>query len=268
MPRIAIESLDDPRIAVFANLKDRELAARHGKFIAEGQFVVERLLRSRFKTAAVFAAERCADEFEKLVPADVDFYVAPQQLMDQVIGYRFHTGVLAAGVREPSRALSDVVPADGEALILVLPEPNNNENLGGLIRVAAAFGATGILLGERACDPFFRQTIRVSMGTIFSMPIVQSRDILADLRQLGAMNVTRIATVLDEDAKPLAAAHFSSKRLAVLFGNEAQGLERGQVQLCDEKITIPMKLGTDSLNVAVSAGIILHHLVHVALRER
>ena len=60
----------------------------------------------------------------------------------------------------------------------------------------------------------------------------------------------------------------ASRRLAVLFGNEAQGLERAHVELCDEKIAIPMKLGTDSLNVAVSAGIILHHLVHVAPRER
>jgi tRNA G18 (ribose-2'-O)-methylase SpoU len=66
------------------------------------------------------------------------------------------------------------------------------------------------------------------------------------------------ATVLEGDAQPLAGAARPPK-LALLFGNEAQGLDPALVAACDRKITIPMRLGTDSLNVAVAAGIILHH---------
>ncbi|MDW8263653.1 MAG: RNA methyltransferase, partial [Phycisphaerales bacterium] len=151
---------------------------------------------------------------------------------------------------------------EGPVLLVVCPEISNSENLGGLIRVSAALGATAMLLGERSCDPLFRQTIRVSMGAIFSLPIGQSRDCLADLRDLQRLGVTRIATVLDESATPLASFGPRPPRCALLFGNEAQGLPPAYVDLCERRLTIPMCLGTDSLNVAVAAGIILHHLVH------
>jgi tRNA G18 (ribose-2'-O)-methylase SpoU len=264
MPIERIDSLDDPRIAVFRDLKDRDLAARHGRFIAEGEFVVHRLLVSSFQTEAVFAAERREAEMAALVPPHVPLLLAPQQLMNQIVGYRFHTGVLASGIRRPAPKLADVLRPRGEAMLVVCPEISNSENLGGLIRVAAGFGATAVLLGERSCDPFFRQAIRVSMGTIFSLPVVQSENIHTDLELLKSMNVERIATVLDETATPLAASQINTGRIAILFGNEAQGLTNDHLAHCDHRVTIPMRLGTDSLNVAVSAGIILHHFVHVA----
>lgn len=254
-----IETIDDPAIAIFRNLKDRELAARHGRFIAESEFVVRRLLASTFPVDRVLLTDRRVAEIAPLVPPGVPVFSAPAQLVNQIVGYRFHSGVIASGIRVPGPTLDAVVPATGRVRLVVCPEISNNENLGGLIRVAAAFGATGLVLGERSCDPFFRQSIRVSMGTIFSVPVVQSSDIGADLRRMGGMNVERVAAVLDESAEVLSTFR-PSPRTAVLFGNEAQGLAPEHVALCDRTLTVPMKLGTDSLNVAVSAGIILHHL--------
>jgi len=265
MPIVNLDSLDDPRIAAYRNLKDRDLAQRYGRFIAEGQSVVRRLLQSDYETESILLAERYLADAAAVAPPDVVIYAAPQQLLDQIIGYHFHTGMLACGKRKPPPSLSDIVPPAGDVLIVVCPDLNNSENLGGMIRLAAGFGATAMLLGERSCDPFFRQTVRVSMGTIFSMPIVQSTSIVDDLKRLGALQVQRIATVLHPQAESLAAARKTSKRIALLFGNEAYGLSPEHVGVCDRKITIPMKLGTDSLNVAVTAGIILHHFVYVAL---
>lgn len=267
MPIVYIDSLDDPRVAMYQNLKDRDLAQRHGRFIAEGQLVVRRLLQSDYETESILLADRCLADIASDASSDVVIYAAPQQLLDQIIGYRFHTGVLSCGRRKPSSQLADVVPPAGDALVVVCPDLNNSENLGGMIRLAAGFGATALLLGERSCDPFFRQTVRVSMGTIFSLPIVVSENIVADLNRLRSMQVECVATVLDENAEPLAASRKLTRRIALLFGNEAQGLAPEHVALCHRKITIPMKLGTDSLNVAVSAGIILHHFVYMALPD-
>jgi tRNA G18 (ribose-2'-O)-methylase SpoU len=131
--------------------------------------------------------------------------------------------------------------------------------MGALIRISAAFGADALVLGERCCDPFWRQSIRVSMGTIFRLPLVQSQDLAGDLARLrGEWGVQLIASVLDDDAEPLAAV-VRPQRLGLLLGNEAQGLAERWIRLCDRSVTIPMQLGTDSLNVAVAAAVFLYH---------
>src|SRR5206468_12821486 len=101
--------------------------------------------------------------------------------------------------------------------------------------------------------------VRVSMGTIFTLPIAQSDDLLRDLRRLKEeWGVELLATVLDPSAQSLETARRGSK-LGLLFGGEAQGLEDPCIAACDRRVTIPMHHGTDSLNVAVAAGIFLYH---------
>ena len=260
MPVHPVNSLDDPRVAPYRNLKDRELARQGGRFIAEGEHLVRRLLASHYKTESVLLAERRLPQIAPLVPADVPVYVTAQKVMDQIIGFHFHSGAIAVGLRKEPAALDDVVPRDRARLTLMIcPEITNGENLGSMIRIAAAFGLDALILGERCHDPFWRQSIRVSMGTIFRLPIVRSPDLMRDLGRLREQwGVQLAATVLDPDAEPLAGAR-RAPRLGLLFGSEAHGLDRTWVNACDRRLTIPMQLGTDSLNVAVSAGIFLHH---------
>ena len=91
------------------------------------------------------------------------------------------------------------------------------------------------------------------------LPIVQSADLMSDLKRLKERwGVERIATVCGHDTEPLAQAR-RADRVAILFGNEAHGLGQDYVGVCDRRVTIPMQLGTDSLNVSVAAGIIMYH---------
>jgi tRNA G18 (ribose-2'-O)-methylase SpoU len=261
MPIVTVESLDDPRVAPYRTLKERELAREPGgRYIAEGEHVVRRLLSSAYETESVLLAARRAEEIAPLVPADVPVYVVPDPLVHQIVGFKFHSGVLACGKRGAPRRIDDPDLRGRERLTLVIcPEIANAENMGAIIRVSAAFGADALVLGERSCDPFWRQSIRVSMGTIFTLPLVRSDELLRDLKRLRReWDVELVATVLDEQAEPLSSARRAAK-LGLLFGNEAQGLERSLVDVCDRRVTIPMKLGTDSLNVAVAAGVILYH---------
>ena len=260
MPVIPVHSLQDPRVALYRNLKDRELERRGRHFIAEGEHIVRRLLASDFPIESVLLAERRAGEIEPLVPPHVPVYVAPQELMNQILGLKFHSGVMACGRRKPRATLDQVVPKDRDRLtLLICPDISNVENIGALVRLAAGFGADAMILGERCHDPFWRQSVRVSMGTIFTLPLVQSDDLLRDLRRLKEeWGVELIATVLDPSAEPLERAKRAAK-LGLLFGGEAQGLERSCIDVCDRRVTIPMYHGTDSLNVAVAAGICLYH---------
>jgi tRNA G18 (ribose-2'-O)-methylase SpoU len=262
MPLVTVESLDDPRLAPYRAIKERELAKGGGRFIAEGEHVVRRLLESGYETESVLLAARRVDEIVPIVPPQVPVYAVPDEMVERVIGFKFHSGVIACGLRGERRTIDDLVlgsPGAPGLMLVICPEIANAENMGAMIRVCAAFGADALLLGERSCDPFWRQSIRVSMGTVFKLPLVQSDDLLRDVKRLKQeWGVELVSTVLDESAEPLSRATRAAK-LGLLFGNEAQGLEQRYVDACDRRVTIPMKLGTDSLNVAVSAGIMLYH---------
>jgi tRNA G18 (ribose-2'-O)-methylase SpoU len=255
-----VASLDDPRIARYRNLKDREPARPGGLFIAEGPLVVRRLLASDYDTESVLLAERKVDAVAPLVSAGVPIYVAPAAVVSRIVGFRFHSGVMACGRRKPLPALGDVARGwPARATLVVLPKITSTENLGALLRISSAFGADAVVLGPPCCDAFHRQSVRVSMGAVFRLTLVRSRDLAADLGVLrDRWGATLAAAVLDDDAEPLAGAA-RADRLALLFGNEAEGLAPEHVALCDRRITVPMKLGTDSLNVAVAAAVFLYH---------
>jgi tRNA G18 (ribose-2'-O)-methylase SpoU len=261
-----IDSLDDPRVRFYRNLKDRDLARQGGRFIAEGETVVRRLLASGYAAESVLLAARRLDRMLPEVPEHVPVYVAESGLVNRILGYKFHSGVMAVGLRGPGPTLEGLAAGWGDDVTLVvLPEIANTDNLGSLIRISAAFGASGIILGQRCCDPFYRQSVRVSMGGVFHVPIYRSPDLLADMRALRqGRGVQFIATVLDRDAEDLARAKRGAPRIGLVFGNEAQGLDAEHVAACERRVTIPMRLGTDSLNVSVAAGIMLHHFTHHA----
>jgi tRNA G18 (ribose-2'-O)-methylase SpoU len=257
---ISIESLADPRVSAYRNLKDKELDRAGKLFVAEGEHLVRRLLASDFPVESVFVAEKHDEEFSRLVPAGVPLFVTSTAVMNEVLGMKFHSGIIACGRRKPWVSLDETLPSKSGPLTLVIcPDITNVENMGSLIRLSAGFGVDAMVLGERCHDPFWRQSIRVSMGTIFSLPIYRSPNLLFDLARLkNEWNVELAATVLDQDAESLSDAR-RGERLGILFGSEPCGLDRETVSACDRRVTIPMKLGTDSLNVAVAAGIFLYH---------
>jgi tRNA G18 (ribose-2'-O)-methylase SpoU len=260
MPICPIESPDDPCLNHYRNMKDKELARDGGRFIAEGEHVVRRLLASRFRVESVLIARRKLEAIAPLANPQTPVYCAEDDIIERIIGFEFHSGVLACGIRPTSPALAEIVPPRGQSgLIVAAQQITNTENLGALIRIAAAFGASGMLLGESCCDPFFRQSVRVSMGTIFRLPIVRSENLCADLDRLGTEEFETWAAVLDGDAETLSRMP-PPQRAAIVFGNEAQGLDPQTVAHCQKHVVIPMHLGTDSLNVAVAAAVFLYHM--------
>lgn len=255
-----VDSLDDPRIAAYRNLKDRELARMGDRYIVEAEQVVRRFLESDYPVESVLLADRRVAEIAPIVPDGIPVFAVSDPLMQQVIGFKFHSGVLACGRRKPASSLDQAMSRIGpRAMMMILPETANTDNLGSLMRIAAAFGVDAMLLGPQCCDPFYRQSIRVSMGSVFKLNLIQSSDLLRDLSRLKSEWGFELASaVLDESAEALDQA-VRPDRLGLLFGNEAQGLCESILQACDRRITIPMKLGTDSLNVAVAAAVFLFH---------
>jgi len=260
---IPIGSLDDPSVSAYRTLKDKDLDRAGELFIAEGPYIVRRLFESDFPVVSVISSENRLPQIQGIVPEDVPLYVAKQEVFRGILGMKFQSGVMACGRRKPRRTMVQVIPKKDHLTLVILPDIANAQNVGSLVRISAAFGADAIILGEQCHDPFWRQAIRVSMGTVFRLPLYQSSNLLEDLERLKKQwGVELVASVLHEDAQPLEKASRSS-RLGILFGNEAQGLGEQYIRACDLRVTIPMKLGTDSLNVAVAAGIFLYEFTKI-----
>jgi len=260
MPIIPIDSLDDPRLTPYCNLKAANMKRHRDLFVAEGTKLVERLLASDYATDSVLLNEKRVPEWGPKIPDAVPVYVVPEELGKEIVGFSFHVGVVAVGRRKPNPTLDAVLPQDTTRLtVVVLPWCDNPENLGAIIRICRGFGVDAMLLGHGCCGPFSRRVLRVSMGTAFKLPIIESRNLASDLQRLrDEWRFEFAATILDPTAQPLHQAKRSS-RFGLLFGNEHAGLAEEWLAHCQQRLTIPMSGDTDSLNVAIAAGIFLHH---------
>jgi tRNA G18 (ribose-2'-O)-methylase SpoU len=262
LPRvILVDDPDDPRLADYRAVRERDLVGRQGGFIAEGVVVLEKLIAGgRHPLRSVLVAQhRLTALLARLegLPADVEVYAAGQAVMDAVAGFPIHRGVLAAGRRaEPElEALLAGLPA--AALVVGLVGIANHDNMGGLFRNAAAFGADAVLLDDGCCDPLYRKAIRVSVGAALTTPFARAGPAGALVARLAA---ARFAVVALSPSGAVALSDFSpAPRTAVLFGAEGPGLPAAVLAQA-QTVRIEMAGGFDSLNVATSSGVVLHRI--------
>jgi tRNA G18 (ribose-2'-O)-methylase SpoU len=266
---IPITELNDPRLEPYRHLTKFNHTQLSGIFIAEGWRVVWRLLQSNLRTNSVLISERRWPELEPSLRElgiwdkhDCPIYVVPQDMGEDLVGFNFHTGVLACADRPHKLNWTQIqqqLETKPQARILVCPRMISPENLGAAIRNAAGLGFDAILLGRGSVDPYCRRVVRVSMGIIFRMPVLLTNhltDLLAGISphiwQKFALELTPDAIDLREINKP--------SHLLLFIGNEAEGLEKKWLDICEHKVYIPMQAEVDSLNAATAAAIAMYQL--------
>lgn len=259
--RIRLDDPDDPRLEPYRNVRDRDLAVRGGRFMAEGRVVLEKLVGAApGLIESILVAEARApglDDILKHAPDGVPIYLATQAAMDQVVGFPIHRGILAVG-RRPERDASEILrDLPSRALVMGLVGIANHDNMGGLFRNAAAFGAAAVLLDETCCDPLYRKAIRVSVGAALTIPFCRAGRAGDMLERLAAEGFDTVA--LSPSGEWTLSDLRPAPRTAVLFGAEGPGLSP-DVLARVRSVRIAMAGGFDSLNVATTSGIVLHAL--------
>ncbi|MFT4077382.1 MAG: RNA methyltransferase [Asticcacaulis sp.] len=249
---IEISDPHDDRLTPYRDVKDRDLTGREGLFMAEGKVVLERLFTSSLaETVSVLTTPERLSGLAHLPEAPV--YVVSQATMDAVAGFPIHRGYLALGRYTPPLSLEDAV-AGQRARVLVLSGIANTDNMGGLMRNAAAFGIGAVLLDATCCDPLYRKAIRVSVGGVLEVPHYRADDLIGILRRLDltpyALSPSGQVTL--DQVRPAA-------RSALLFGAEGPGLPAEIMAACTT-VRIEMHGGFDSLNVATTSGIVLYQM--------
>lgn len=266
---IPIDDPADPRLLMYRHLKATNETRYSGQFVVEGLTLFERLLTSRYPVASVVLSERAGPGVAERVPEGVPVYALSHATVETLVGYNFHRGVLACGYHTPGPTIDELVGQGGPAsTFVVCPHIDNPENLGTILRIADVFGVRGVLTGPRCPDPLSRRVLRVSTGSALGVPVVAPPDLAAALEALRRDHGFRLtATSIDPLAVPLD-RYDPPTRLALLMGSEGHGLDPAWELRCDDRLTIPMRPGAESLNVAVAAGIILYALTLPALRPR
>jgi tRNA G18 (ribose-2'-O)-methylase SpoU len=261
MNPVAIDDLNDPRLAIYRSLKTTNQTRRLNQFVVEGERLAERLITSRFPVVSLLLTERHLPKLVTCVPDAVPVYLVPHGLIDSIVGFPFHRGVLACGQRQPSPSVSELVKSAGQPLtVVVCPKLSNPENLGALARIADVFGADAILAGPECPDPFSRRVLRVSMGSVLQVPVVIEARLTALITRLvREIGLELWGAVADPSAVPFDALPRPA-RLGLVLGEEDRGIEPDWLRICTQKVTIPMRAGAGSLNVAVASGILLHEL--------
>ncbi|MEM9223471.1 MAG: RNA methyltransferase [Pseudomonadota bacterium] len=251
---VRITDRDDPRIALFRNVRERDLVGRQGIFIAEGASVLRVLLRSSIEALAILVEEGRAARMDWLSDRGAaPLYVAPQSVVDAVAGFHLHRGILGAGRIPQGIEVSDL-PA-GVLRLPVLIGLSNHDNVGGIFRNAAAFGAAAVALDGGTADPFYRKAIRVGVGAPLVVPTIRTDD------PLGLMDLLRSHDIAPYALTPGAGTAINdavlAPRAAFFLGTEGPGLPENLLD-ATTRLSIAMAGGFDSLNVATASGIALH----------
>jgi tRNA G18 (ribose-2'-O)-methylase SpoU len=263
MPTWKIDNRDDPRLLPYLDLPRGPNLGREGLFVAEGEKLVLRLLSSPFEVQSILISETLHARLGPAIPVEIPVFVVPDALVSEVVGFKFHHGILACGMRQKCVTPDEILARHPERLrIAVLPSTHDPENLGAIIRTCAGLGVHALMIGKPCGDPFARRVVRVSMGAAFQQPIIESEFLFETLQTLTNAGVELVATILDPEATPMADFHWPD-RMALLLGNEAFGLEPEYLALCRHRVTLQMANTVDSLNVAAAAAIFLH----AAMRE-
>ncbi len=259
-----------PLLADFVALGDpatRRRVERQGDyFVVEGLLAIERLLAlPRWPVRSLALLPRMA---ERLAPAlascPAPVAVADEEVLRQVVGFDLHRGALASVARLAPPPVAELVPSGG--LLLVAEGVNDHENLGALYRNVAAFGGRAVLLDPTSADPFYRRSVRVSLGNVLAVPTGLLAAMPRGLLDLHALGVTTVALTPsgDTDLRRLDRRALGPGPVAVVVGAEGAGLSAAALEAAHHRVAIPMATGVDSLNVATAAAVALHHLAGVS----
>lgn len=270
-PRVEpVADADDPRLADYRALSDRDRRRAASTFLAESSLVVRRLLAgSRFRVRSLLLTPSALDGLRDALDGAseaFDVYVAGPDVLGHVLGLNFHRGCLAVAERGPALAVDALTAPPGPRTLLVLGQIADPRNVGSLFRNARALGSAALLLSPGCGDPLYPKAIRASMGAALTLPFARFAAWPSGLEQLRRAGYTLIALAPtgNVDLADFGRRRPAPSRAALLVGNEGEGLDDAALALADVTVRIAMAPGADSLNVAVAAGVALHHLYHHA----
>lgn len=235
-----IESLQNSRVKQWAALHKKKERDLTGQFLVEGEHLTQEAIHTG-------AAETILTDCEKYCFEDQNMIQVTPQIMRKLSSNVSEVHLITV-CRRIERS------AENKHRVLLIDDVQDPGNLGTMIRTAVSFSFDAVYLSEDACDLYNEKTVRSTQGALFHIPVYRG-SIYDFMQELRKEKFEIIATSLDKslsiDEIPV------SDRMAFIFGNEGQGVEKKLQDDADKRLRIDMH-GFESLNVAVAAGIVMY----------
>jgi RNA methyltransferase, TrmH family len=229
-----------------------------GLIFIEGERLVEESLRSNLKLIACFhtpdPGSRAEQNIAEATLRNCPVYPVAEPVLATLADTVNTQGLIVIAER-PNSTAEQVFSPNDKILIVCLDAVQDPGNFGTVIRTAEAAGATGVAALRGSVDAFAPKTLRSSMGSAFRLPIVErvEADLMLAMARTAEINVVAASA----DAGLIYSDYDWLQSTAVIFGNEARGVDTELLERCDAQLRIPLCAPVESLNVAAAAAVFL-----------
>lgn len=262
MTRRRITGFSNPTVKFVRSLRDKKHRKREGKFLAEGlRLLTDAREAGRLPELLLMAEGRddhplLAALEQDVVAAGGDVVELPVDILAKVTGKDNPQAVAGVFAEFDTRLVN--LDRSAASIWLVAQALRDPGNVGTMLRTGDAVGAGGLILIDDCADPFSVETVRASMGAIFTQRLALARwdEFIGWLRQGDGQLVAASL----RDAQPYRGAPYAAPCF-VMVGNESRGLPEEYERACDLRVTMPMLGKADSLNAAVAAAVLSYEVL-------
>jgi len=264
-----ITSGQNPVIKEIKALKEKKYRDQKGLYFIEGIRFIEEAIKEKELISKVLVSEKIGEVkggkeiLKQLEEANFSsIYTVPNKLYLEVTDTENPQGILAV-MHKKSVSIESVY--DNKNFFVVLDSIQDPGNMGTIIRTADAAGATAVIVSKGCVDVYNPKVLRATMGSIFHIPICYCENILETLQSLKAKGIV------------LCAAHLSGSKsyfdlnyknnIAIIIGNEANGISDSVAALSDELVKIPMEGKSESLNASIAAGLLIYEVLRCRMKQ-
>lgn len=255
-----ITSKDNEIIKNIKKLKEKKYRDQTGQYIIEGIKLVEEAITENVKINKIIVCEDC--EANGNIPKDLMYEIAKydciyvsKKIFEAISDVNTPQGILAV-IKKCSKPEEKV--SYSEDIIVVLDGVQDPGNLGTILRTVDSINLKQIILSPKCADPYNPKVVRSTMGAIFRLNIIESKNIIETLKDIKKNKYKIIATSLETN-ESIYTVELNKK--AIIIGNEANGISKEVLEIANGKMKIPMLGKTESLNVAVATGVILYEYI-------
>ena len=252
-----------PELECYRTLSRSGVHYQQGLFVAEGEKVVPRLLASERVVVSLLVSSEWFDRLRGAIearPEFIDVYLLDKAGVEKLTGRTCYQPIKAVAKVPPAKQINDLPLDEGQPVLLAAIDGlSNADNVGALVRNSVGLGATGLVVGETSSSPYLRRAVHASMGSVFSVPVVEALSLESALSELRRRDVFCLAAHPAQSGTRLSELALPPK-VCVVFGSEGYGIRDSVLQQCDGAAGVPMSHGVDSLNVASSSAVFFYEL--------
>lgn len=257
-----ISSKENENIKNIRKLKEKKYRDLSGEYVIEGIKLVKEAIEENVNIKTIVVCDDCEKNGtidQKLLYeiAKYDCIYVTEKVFNLLTDVTNPQGILAVVKKNNNVSEIDFK----QDLILILDDIQDPGNLGTIIRTADSVNLKQIIVSKGCGDVYNPKVVRSSMGAIFRVKILESKNLVDTIKQLKKHNIKVIATDL-QTTKSIYDEEY--KKCAVIIGNEANGVSKEVLDVVDKKIKIPMLGKTESLNASVATAIVLYE----AMRQK